>query len=474
MNESGRGRGTVHAAQNKDSGRQGSFWSAGSSLLGSSRFGLLLLLIIGCVSLLGMFILQNAPAEEYLSKYGEFWSNFIRVTGLRNAYSVWWYLLLILLLSLNLVLCSLKRIKPSIKQAFSKPRAQDNEFLGEARSISIPVGSVTAWKRVETTLKKKGFVVASLDNGSTKLIAAQRGSVSRIGFIVTHIAVLLVLIAGVINGKLAYRIDKPLSIGETLDVSKIEPSAHFSIKVDDFVIETNEEGKVRAYKTTLTVIENGKNILTKVVGVNHPLIYRGVGFYQASYGEEPDRIREARIYLTENGSFSASIDVPFHETRSVPGTDLEIRVADYVPHFVKDLLTGEVRTRSLEPKLPAIKLEVLRHGNVVDSGWLIRGMEAHSQNGELARFFFADYYPFFYTGMDVAKNPGAPLMFTGFGVAAVGLLLSFLVAHKRIWVKIVEESPGHSEIKIAGLSTRQPFALKQEIDSMYEALARGL
>jgi cytochrome c biogenesis protein len=220
----------------------------------------------------------------------------------------------------------------------------------------------------------------------------------------------------------------------------------------------------------LTVIENGKPVLTKVIKVNHPLIYKGVGFYQASYGEEPDRIKEARIYLIEGGSFSAAIDMPFRETRDVPGTDLQIRVTDYVPDFVKDLATGEVRSRSPEPKLPAIRLEITRQGKVVDSGWLIMGMEAHSARGELARFHFADYYPLLYTGIDIAKNPGVSLMFTGFGVACIGLSLSFFVSFRRIWVRISEERPGRSEVRIAGVSSKQPLALKQEIDGLYELL----
>jgi cytochrome c biogenesis protein len=329
---------------------------------------------------------------------------------------------------------------------------------------------VTLWKSAETNLRKRGFAVDSVDSGSVKLIAAQKGSVSRVGFIVTHVAVLLVLIAGIINGKSAFRHQEPLSIGESFDVSKVEPSANFSIRADDFAMETNEQGRVRDYKSKLTVIENGKEILTRVVRVNHPLVYKGIGFYQASYGEEPGRIKEARIYLLDDGTFSAAMDVPFRETRDVPGTDLQIRVTNYVPHFVQDLVTGEVRSRSPEPKLPAIRVEVMRLGKIVDAGWLILGMEAHSSRGELARFHFADYYPLLYTGIDVTRNPGAPLMFAGFGVATVGLLFSFLVSFKRIWVRIFEDRPGQSELSIAGVASRYPLALKREIEELYQSL----
>lgn len=451
----------------QESRKPESIWSAFYSFLASSRLGLVLLLVIGCVSFLGMFILQNAPGEEYISKYGESWGNFINAVGLGNVYSVWWYLLLILLISINLVLCSLKRIKPSFSQAFSRPTAQDHDILRDARCMNVSIGSVTLWKSLETGLRKKGYAVDSGGSGALRLIAAQKGGISRIGFIITHAAVFLVLIAGIVNGKFAYRSEQPLSIGETLDVSEIDPRADFSVRVDKFVIDTNEEGRVRAYKSTLTVIENGKDILTKVVGVNHPLTYKGIGFYQASYGEESDKIKEVRIYFLEDGQFSAAIDVPFGEMRDVPGTDLGIRVTDYVPHFVKDLVTGEVRSRSLEPKLPAVRLEITRQGRVIDSGWLIMGMDAHS-TGELARFHFADYYPLLYTGIDVVKNPGTSLMFAGFGVASLGLALSFLVSFRRIWVSIVEERPGQSEVRIAGVSNRQPLALKHEIENLYQ------
>lgn len=463
--------GTSEQRSNKqESAAEETSWSRLYSLLASSRLALILLIVIGCVSLVGMFILQNAPQEEYLLRYGEPWGNFIKNAGLGNVYSAWWYLLLIFLIALNLILCTLKRIRPSFRQAFSRPSAQDNEILRNARLISVSVAPVTLWKSAETNLRKRGFVVASVDAGSVKLVAAQKGSVSRVGFIITHVAVLLVLISGIINGRLAFRHQEPLSIGESFDVSKVEPSADFSIRADDFAIETGEQGRVRDYKSKLTVIENGKEVLTKVVRVNHPLVYKGIGFYQASYGEESDRIKEARIYLLDEGTFSTATDVPFGETRDVPGTDLQIKVTNYVPHFVKDLVTGEVRSRSPEPKLPAIRVEVMRQGKVVNSGWLIMGMEAHSSTGELARFHFADYYPLLYTGIDVIRNPGAPLMFAGFGVATVGLLFSFLVSFKRIWVRVFEDRPGHSELSIAGVASRYSLALKREIEELYQSL----
>ncbi len=442
-------------------------WRSLYAFLGSSKFGLFLLLAVGCISLLGMFIIQNAPQEQYVARYGEFWGNFVRLSGLGTVYRVWWYLLLISLTCLNLILCSLKRLRFSFRQAFSRPEPEDHGLLRTARGLKADFEPSVLHEHMQKHIRSRGFAVSSSDNGNTKLIVGRRGGISRIGFLVTHLAVILVMIAGVVNGRLGYRFQRPVSIGESLELRDIEPAADFAIRVDDFQIETTEEGKIRDYKSTLTVVEDGKDVLTKVIEVNHPLSYKGISFYQSSYGQEPDRIREARIiFFTDEGSHSV-IDVPWEERREVPGTDMEVSVVEFVPHFVKDLATGRVRTRSLEPRLPAVRIEVSRGGEVVDGGWLIMGMDVHSGSEQLRHFHFADYFPLFYTGIDVATNPGIALMFTGFGVASIGVFLSFFISYRKIWAKVSTVDGGRSELRIAGVCRRDPLALRREIDKLY-------
>jgi cytochrome c biogenesis protein len=462
--EDGRG----HRINNKEPGPFSLY-----SFLSSSKFALVVLLLIGCVSLIGMFVLQNAPPEEYVSRHGPFWGNLVVHTGLAYVYRVWWFLVLIFLASLNLVLCSLRRIRPSFKQAFSKPRAEDSEALDGAERVAIDMALPESCSMILDCLKKKGFSTAVLERGSERLVAAQKGGISRIGFLVTHLAVLLVLVSGAINGRYGYRQARPVSVGDSLEVSQIDPSIDFSVRVDDFWIETTEEGRVRDWKSSLTVIEGDREILKKVIEVNHPLTYKGVSFYQASYGEDPTRIREARLVLIENGEASSILDVPFRDVAEVPGTDLTVTVTDYVPDFVMDLSTGVVSSRSDEPRLPAVRLDVLRHGQVVDSGWLVMDMEVHTGHGELGRFVFADYFPAFYTGLDVVKNPGISLMFTGFGVATLGISLSFLTHYRKLWIKIVETRPSRCEMSVAGTSTKHRLALKEEVRELYGVARRA-
>jgi cytochrome c biogenesis protein len=436
-----------------------------------------------------MFVPQNAPHEEYISRYGQRLGGFVQLTGLGSVYRVWWYLLLIILVLINLLVCSAGRIKRSFRQAFSRPRAQDNELLQDTKPIGLEVAPALLRDALARRLRAKGYSVDSVENGPLGLIAAQRGAVSRIGFLITHLSIIAILVAGAINGRLGYRHQQDVRIGESFAAGDIEPGADFDVRLDDFQIETAETGQVRDYKSVLTVIQGGQKVLTKTVEVNHPLIYGGLGFYQASYGQDPSAIKDARLFYSEDtfesaddsqsphgesphgGTPPVELILPFRQKAPVPGTDLEAVITDYVPHFVKDLATGVVSSRSDEPKLPAIKLDVLQDGKVVDSGWLIEGMDFHSRGTLLGRFHFVWYTPLFYAGIDVAKNPGVPLLFVGFAIASVGIFLSFFIPWERIWIKIDQQGPGRSHVRITGTSSKGQGGFKRQLEKLREFAA---
>ncbi|MFH0777668.1 MAG: cytochrome c biogenesis protein ResB [Candidatus Eisenbacteria bacterium] len=473
-----------------------STWTRFHRFLSSSRFALFLLLTIGCVSLLGMFVIQGAPSEQYGLRYGRFWGDFIRLTGIGNVYRVWWFVLLVCLLVANLILCSARRAGHSLRQAFTGPRAEDHPLLGSAKARPVGFEPIEVVDRLSLELRRRGYAVGCHEPGGGRtgqewgkrrrhrhipgqprhvqfvFIAAQKGSISRVGFLVTHLAVILVLLAGMVGGLFGVRAERSLSIGETFDAEEISPSADFGVRVDDFVIETTPEGRIRDYKSTLTVVEQGHEVFTKVIEVNHPLTHKGVGVYQSSYGEEPDRIKEARLYLVEGDSVLSVVDVPFGKVARVPGTDMEVALTGFVPDFVMDLSTGVVSTRSSEPNLPAVRLEVVRDGAVVDGGWVLLHMESHSSNRELSRFHFVGYYPAFYTGLSFTVNRGISLLLSAFVLAGVGIFLSFFVPFERIWIGIARGRPTGALVRIAGASSRSPMGMERTIES-FHALAAG-
>ena len=75
----------------------------------SIKLAIWLLVIIALFSLIGTLIPQNQEAEFYLGKYGQYGYQALLKTGLNNVYASWWFILSLILFSLNLTVCILNR-----------------------------------------------------------------------------------------------------------------------------------------------------------------------------------------------------------------------------------------------------------------------------------------------------------------------------------------------------------------------------
>ena len=80
-------------------------------ILTTMRIAIILLITLGILASLGTLIPQGAPADFYLQYYGPYLGRLILFFILDQMYSSWWFLGLGALFSLNLLLCSIRRIK---------------------------------------------------------------------------------------------------------------------------------------------------------------------------------------------------------------------------------------------------------------------------------------------------------------------------------------------------------------------------
>ena len=81
---------------------------------------------------------------------------------------------------------------------------------------------------------------------------------------------------------------KEKSLIDSLHKDGIQPLG-FAIHCDDFDVEFYENSNTpKEFTSWLTIIEDGKVVLKKVIEVNDPLTYKGITFYQASYGMIPN------------------------------------------------------------------------------------------------------------------------------------------------------------------------------------------
>ena len=80
----------------------------------SVKLAIWLLAIIAALSLLGTFIPQNQEASFYIDRYGHSGYRALLETGLTDAYSSFWFVLFLILFSINLTVCLANRISLKI------------------------------------------------------------------------------------------------------------------------------------------------------------------------------------------------------------------------------------------------------------------------------------------------------------------------------------------------------------------------
>jgi len=182
---------------------------------------------------------------------------------------------------------------------------------------------------------------------------ARKKTLGLFGSDIVHLGLLIILAGGIISGLAVFRENLSLSEGQILPILK----ADFKIRLDKFETEYYPNGSVRDWKSTLTVIENGKPHLSKIVEVNHPLSFKGFVFYQSSCGWNwTNPSLEIWVKKRNDESFLNKIELNLGEKAGLEGENIQISVRHFIPDFVINE-KNEITTRSLQPNNPAAFIE---------------------------------------------------------------------------------------------------------------------
>ena len=75
----------------------------------------------------------------------------------------------------------------------------------------------------------------------------------------------------------------------TLDNGQ-ERALGFELHLDKFAVSFYQDGMPSEYRSDVTIMDQGQAALKAVLKVNEPAAYKGVDFYQASYGQSVSRL----------------------------------------------------------------------------------------------------------------------------------------------------------------------------------------
>lgn len=358
----------------------------------SVKTTIFLLITIALVSIIGTLIPQQKEAAQYIAQYGPVLYQLFDLLGFLDLYASWWFRLLLVLLIINLIACSIKRL----------PR-------------------ITS---------RRGFT--------------RREWLGRLGPHITHLSLVLILIGSLIGNFWGFKGFVNIPQGEETNAIFLKGTEEmlgldFTIRCEKFEVSYYPGSDVvKEYLSDLVILEDGREVLRKRIQVNDPLHYKGITFYQSSYGflPSPPEERKAELEIIPKGKNPKTFRIQLGEgeTQQVQGTDIKVELAALIPDF----FIGEgnrILSRSDQPNNPAVGINIYRNGKLSYSGWsFLKHPDFHGSKDDAYRVIFLQYSggekPF--TGLMVVKDPGIPFVYAGFVALVFGLVCSFFLRRRSI------------------------------------------
>ncbi len=261
------------------------FWNFFSSV----KLAIFTLCSLAATSIIGTIIPQGESAAFYVKSYGAKTAHFFQVLDIPEMYYSWWFLGLLGLLSTNLIICSFDRF-PAVWKIITA----DNLDISPERVEKM--SNCSKWEfgtnkldKIDLTdmLKHGGWKATSKKLGGNELFFCEKGRWSRTGVYIVHLSILVIFVGAIIGHFFGFK--GSVMIPEMRSAQKVfgyknEGSLQlgFEIRCNAFTIEFYDNGMPKEYRSSLSVLEDGKEVLTKDIEVNSPLIYKGITFYQSS------------------------------------------------------------------------------------------------------------------------------------------------------------------------------------------------
>ena len=434
----------------------------------SVQLALFLLFLLATTSIIGTIIPQNAQPALYVEQYGPVAAQVFELLDIGDMYNSWWFLSLLTLFALNLIVCSLDRIPRLIRLLKRDNLDTSPEQLARfslKRSQDSPLGlqEEAAWVRQFFT--RHGFKAQERQTDGKILLFAQKAPWSRFGVYVVHASILIIL-AGAILGSPAFarkvlRQDNFAYKGFVMlpeqastdhimaNRCNLPVDLGFTIRCDHFHIEFYDNAMPKTYRSKVTILENGKEVLQRDIEVNQPLKYKGVTFYQSSYQPYPDY----SVQLSKKPENIAT-------TQNIaPAREVRWDEAGISYGIINLESQGEVTRR--------VKLWLHDGEGEPSQVWLNMNQETviERPSGQ----YLVTIKQVYATGLQAAKDPGVWLVYLGCLLMLVGLYIAFFLSHRKLFA-LVEAREGGSRLLFAGTANKNKVQFTHTFNRMADKL----
>jgi cytochrome c biogenesis protein len=389
--------------------------------------------------------------------------------------------------------CSIDRLSATWKIVFAKnpsfnlsrfrKLAQKEEFNdsyppNELKKIYEPfISKHFGYTRVEDT--EKGLC-----------IFAEKWRWTRLGVYTVHLSIILLLLGGLIGSIFGFQGYVNIPEGEKVDSVRTSNTGKirhlgFEIKCEDFNVSFYDNGAPKEYRSSLTIIEKGHPVYKKDIIVNDPLRYKGYNIFQSSYGKMAPKADPSEKAAVEKPSdeitlnFASSQSGKSYRIKTVIGKPVDIpeglgkfvvveyrKTAEFVGQNIGDAYVGILTPSGEKPVEVLLPLHFpnfdrMRKGRVFIS---VADQTAEKFNpGEQTGLRY-------YTGLQITKDPGVLVVYTGFVVIIIGCFITFFMSHQRVCIDIIKGKT-KSKIIVTGTANKNKMGMQQRVKKLSDQLA---
>ena len=399
----------------------------------SLKLAITTLLLLALTSIIGTVIQQNLSPQEYMQKYGISESTYKVLDALQffDMYHSYWFLSLMGLFAVNLICCSIKRL-PRIIKIVREPVLVADDGLFKTFSNKgevVTEGTIESVRDKVVTLLSKKFAKPVITEQDGKVyLFSQKGALSRFGVYVTHSSILIIFLGAMIGNVWGYK--AYINIVEGTSINQVWPRAGkepipigFELRCDDFEVTFYEGGgRPKDYTSDLVVLENGKEVLRKTIEVNDPLSYKGLTFYQSSYGPAGDPIYQFRV---KNRETNETVTVKGQQGKHLP-----------LPGGAALIPMGYAESYQTFGPAAQVNIDTGDHKHGTPFIVFKDYPQFDEKRGGTYAISLIDVQQSYYTGLQVAKDPGVWVVWLGCLLIVLGSCSAFFFSHRRIWVSI--------------------------------------
>jgi len=483
--------------------------------LASVKLAIYTLIIIAASSIVGTIVEQAAEPSKNIALLAKFFGdnaaptvyNIFAKMGFMDMYSSWWFVSFLVIFSINLIVCSIDRF-PKTWHIVRKPQRPLPESSIKSLAIKKELKFKTSINVVRdefmNLLKSSRYKVSEATEDGSVQLYTQKNRYAKLTVYVVHLSIILFFIGAVIGSKFGFKGYVNIVEGRSTKVAYKSPGEQIPLGFDVKCIwyETEYYGVTstpREFSSELVIFDKGREVMRKVIEVNDPLKYKGITFFQSSYGtlqgvlddfviEDVESRRQTTLqpkfskYPNQVGKFlikiksangqEKTLSLRRGDTFNVPGTEIKGTVIGFSPTLDRDRMTEALGTNEYyKDKMmnPAVAIEVESPGKEPFVGWYLREDPTWIVPEGGHELEFIDFRGIMYTGLSVAKDPGVWFIYVASVLMSISLYLCFFIANKKLWVHIAHESPGNKgpvRITVGGSTNRNKLNFEKEIDKL--------